>query len=283
MRSILDKGGVALAGLVTSVLTAFAVSLFNSWTGFNLFTLSVLFVVPAGAAICGFAAASGYYLAARFLHQRPTKVLLVQMVLIAAFTQWLIYWLEYQSLAVEGVRVAEIASFGQYLDATLTTAHMRVGRGAGVDTGEVGSVGYWLAGLDFIGFLLGGGFVYLVLATHPACGKCRKYLRTTVKKGDSFPSLDEFAGYYDNVYAHPVDSAEFAEHVGRDYSAGKAEQGTFNLTTKVLECPQCFCQSVRETVQVFNGRQWNDVNELTRFVAMPEGIDVRSAFSGRLG
>jgi len=279
MRSIINRSGVAVAGLVTTLLTVVIVTLFNQWTGFNLFTLSVWLIIPVGAAGCGFAAASGYYLAAKFLHQRPTKALLFQMVALAAIAQLLIYWLEYQTLVIDGVQVAAVIPFGQYLDVILTSAHMRLGRGLAADAGEVGSFGYWLALFQFIGFLAGGAAVYFYLKGQPACSDCNKYLRSVTKKADSFPSVDEFGHYFDNVYANPVDSVEFAEHVGRDYSAGDAEKGTVNLTTTVYECPACFSQSVRETIQVFNGNEWKDVDDLTRFVAMPKGIDVRPIFS----
>lgn len=281
MKKFIEKGGIAFAGLATSLATAGLVTLFHMWTGFNLFSFSVFMIVPAGAGACGFVAASGYYLAAKFLHQRPTKALLIQMVVIAAFTQALIYWLEYQTASVDGVSVANFVSFGQYLDIMMTKIHMRIGRGAGVDTGEVGSFGYWLALFDFIGFLIGGGFVYLLLKNAPSCEDCDKYLRSALKKKDSFSDIQEFVPYYDNVYVHPVDSPEFSTHVGREFSAGKAQKGTINLTTTVFECPQCFGQSVKEEVQIFNGKEWKQFNELKRFVQMPQGVDVRPAF--RLG
>lgn len=281
MGRVVQNGGVALAGFATSILTGIAVTVLAHLTGFNFFTFSIWGIVPAGAGICGFAAASGYFLAAKFLHQRPTKVLLFQMIAVAAFTQVLIYWLEYATLTIDGQHVSDVVPFGQYLDIILTTAHYKMGRGMQADVGEVGSFGYWLALFQFIGFLIGGAFVYLELKNQPACSECGKYLRSVAKKGDSFCDFDEFAGYYDNVYVHPVDSAEFAQHVGADYSAGNAEKGTVNLTTAVFECPQCFGQSVRESVQVFNGRDWKDVNELGRWVAMPKGIDVRAVIGSR--
>jgi hypothetical protein len=126
---------------------------------------------------------------------------------------------------------------------------------------------------------VGGVFVYFWLAVEPKCEPCGRYLRVATKKKDSFSSFDEFAPYYDGVYVHPVDTPEFARHVGTEYSAGKAEHGTINLTTSVLECPKCFVQSIRETVQIHNGKEWKDATELTRFIAMPTGVDVRSAFS----
>lgn len=278
MQKFIEKGGIALTGFATSLATACIVALFHMWTGFNLFSFSILVIVPAGAGACGFVAASGYYLAAKFLHQRPTKALLIQMVVIAAFTQALIYWLEYKTASVNGVSVADFISFSQYLDIMMTKIHMRVGRGAGIDTGEVGSFGYWLALFDFIGFLIGGGFVYFLLKSAPSCEGCGKYLRSALKKKDSFSDIEEFLPYYDNVYVHPVDSPEFIAHVGREFSAGKAQNGTINLTTTVFECPQCFTQSVKEDVQIFNGKEWKDINELKRFMEMPRGIDVRPAF-----
>lgn len=278
MGNLLEKGGVAAAGLVTSLLTAAIVTVFDMWTGVNLFTFSIWIVVPAGAAFCGFAAASGYYFGAKYFHQRPTRTLLIQMIAIAAATQWLIYWLEYETLVVEGTRVADMVPFGLYLDIMFTKTHISVGRTAGIDAGEVGSFGYWLAVLDFIGFVAGGVFVYIVLKNQLTCEACSKYLRAVVKKKDSFADFQDFAGYYDGVYANPVDSPEFAQHVGREYSAGRAQQGTVNLTTTVFECPKCFDQSVQEAVKVCNGRDWKDVDELKRLVAIPRGIDVRPAF-----
>jgi hypothetical protein len=280
MRTLLERGGVAFCGLLTSLLTAVLVTLFDLATGFNAFTLSVWVIVPVGAGLCGFAAASGYYLAARYLHLRPSKSLLIQMVAIAAFTQWLIYWFEYQTTTIDGIHVADRISFFTYLSVILTSAHMRLGR-AMVDSGEVGSFGYWLAAFQFVGFLIGGLFVYFHLKALPTCGACSKYLRPVAKKEDSFANLDSFAPYYDSVYSNAVDSAEFADHVGADYSAGDATPGTINLTTTVYECPQCFGQSIHESVQVYSGKQWSDVGQLTRFVAMPAGVDVRPLFGSK--
>ena len=141
MRQLVQNGGVALAGLATSILTAVAVTVFDRITGFNVFTFAIWGIVPIGAGLCGFAAASGYYVAAKYLHQRPTKVLLIQMVAVAAFTQFLIYWLEYVTLTIDGRHVSDVVPFGQYLDIILTKAHYKMGRAMQIDTGEVGSFG----------------------------------------------------------------------------------------------------------------------------------------------
>lgn len=274
----LGQGGVALAGLMTSILTAIIVTVFHSYTGFNLFQFSLWFVVPVGAALCGFAAASGYYLAARYLHMKPSRYLLAQMVVIAAMTQISIYYLEYFYLAIDGIRVKDVIGFSGYLDLILTKSHMKVGRAAHIDAGEVGSFGYWLAVFDFIGFLAGAVFVYFSLKSLPSCEKCSKYFGKVGVKKDSFSDFDEFASYFDGVYANPVDSPEFATHVGTEYSAGKAQQGTVNLETKILQCPSCEDQLVSERAQVFNGKEWKEISEFNRVIAMPTGLNVRRAF-----
>jgi hypothetical protein len=174
--------------------------------------------------------------------------------------------------------VSAVIPFFDYLDVVLTKTHMKVGRGAHIDTGEVGSFGYWLAIFDFIGFLLGAGFVYLTLKDQPTCEPCNKYLRTLVTKKDSFADTESLAAYYDHEFAHPVDSPEFAAHVRAEHTAGKAERGTFNMETKVLGCPACGDQAVAEKVQVFNGREWKNVDDLKRFVPMPKGTNVAHAY-----
>jgi len=65
MKNIVSGSAVALAGLATSLLTAIGVTVIDHFIGLNLFTFSVFVVLPAGAGLCGFAAASGYYLERR--------------------------------------------------------------------------------------------------------------------------------------------------------------------------------------------------------------------------
>ena len=279
MRKFIESSGVALAGLATSIITAILVTALDHYTGINVFTFSLWVVIPAGAGLCGFFAASGYYLAAKALHQRPTSILLGQMIVIAAVSQGLIYWLEYKTTELDGLYISNFVAFTDYLEIVLTKTHMKMGRAANFDTGEVGSFGYWLAAFQFVGFLLGAGIVYLALKGHPTCEPCNKYLRTLVTKKDSFADTESLAAYYENEFLHPVDSAEFAAHVGVEHTAGKAERGAFNMETKVLGCPACGGQAVSEKVQVFNGREWKEVDELKRFVKMPDGINVAHAYA----
>jgi hypothetical protein len=220
MKGILLGSGVALGGLITSVLCAVIVVLLDEATGFNIFTFALWLIVPVGAVLCGAVAASGYYLASRLL-----------------------------------------------------------GRTAQIDTGEVGSFGYWLALFQFIGFLAGAISLYFYLKARPFCELCARYFLVLKRKQDFFAEQGEFAHYYDCEFIDPVDTPEFAARVGELHQAD-IQPGTVKLVTKVLGCPGCGGQIVQEAVEVFGGSDWKQVTELNRSVRIPEGIDVALVYGG---
>lgn len=277
MKDLANSFGVAACGLVTSVLTALAVVVLSKMTGVDFFTFSVWVVVPAGALITGFAAASGYYFGSLYFHKRADLSLLVQMLAIAGLTQLLIYYMGYSTLVLDdGRRVSDFIPFGQYLTVSLTSAHYRIGHGT-MDTGEVGSFGYILATFQFVGFLVGGLTVYRLLTTKPICEKCNLYLRPLSKRKKIFPNGDSASPYYDALFEHPVDSPEFAALI-RSNEKAKAKKGAVLVKTVLHGCPKCKSQLIEEKVQVNNGSSWNDADKLHRRVILPDGMDLLSVF-----
>ena len=278
MKAFARYFGVATCGLVTSVLTALAIVAVSKITGFDVFTFSIWVVVPVGAALTGFAAASGYYFGSLYFHKRPDLLLLLQMVVIAGLTQLLIYYLGYKTFVLDdGRRVSDLIPFGQYLDITLTSAHYRIGR-AMTDTGEVGSFGYWLAAFQFVGFLVGGLCVYGFLLEKPVCSTCNLYLRPLCKREKTFVDADSASShYYDVLLQHPVDSSEFASLI-RVEAKCQAQKGAVLVKTSLHGCPKCKAQLIEEKIQVHNGSAWKDADKLNRRVAIPDGVDLIGVF-----
>lgn len=277
MKDVANSFGVAACGLATSALTAFAVVVVSKITGIEIFTFSTWVVVPIGAILVGFAAASGYYFGSLYFHKRADMFLLFQMVVIAGLTQLLIYYMGYSTLVLDdGRRVSNFIPFGQYLEISLTSAHYRVGR-AMTDTGEVGSFGYWLAAFQFVGSLVGGLAVYWYLWSKPVCQICNLYLRTLTKREKYFPDTESASPYYDVLFQHPVDSPEFAEMI-RSEAKSEAKKGALSVTTILHGCPKCKAQLIEEKVQVHNGSEWKDINDLDRRVAIPNGVDLLVVF-----
>ncbi|SRR6266567_3426308 len=278
MKSLAGHLGVSIFGILSFALTVIAVVVIERLTGFNLFTFSVWVVVPAGALITGAAAASGYYFGSLFFHTKPVWFVLVEMVIVAAVAQIAIYYAEYATMVLDDGRTASsLISFPDYLDLYLTKMHMRVGRGAH-DTGEVGSFGYWLAAIQFVGFLAGGVAVFIFLKTYPTCQACGRYLRTLLKHKQNFNNQEEFGQYYDTVFQHPVDTDGFAEWMQWQPHEGKTKPGSILAVTTLRGCPHCKTQMISQEVKVLTAREWKDVPQLTRHIRIPDGIDLRPVF-----
>lgn len=277
MKGFLETFGVLLCGLATSILTAIAVVAISKVTGFDIFTFSLWFVVPVGALLTGFAAAAGYYFGSLYFHKRATWHLLIQMVVIAGVTQALIYYMGYATMVLDdGTKISDVIPFWNYLDILLTSAHYQVGRTM-ADTGEVGSFGYWLAGFQFVGFLVGGFAIWAFLQAKPICQKCDLYLRPLAKREKSFRDAEAASPYYDALFQHPVDGPEFSELI-RSESKVQASAGALHIKTVLHGCPLCKAQLIEEEVQVYNGSEWKQVDKLHRKVQIPDGIDLVSVF-----
>jgi hypothetical protein len=280
MKSLLKSFGIALCGLATSIMVALADVAIAGMTGFDFFTFSFWVVVPVGAMITGFAAASGYYFGSLYFHKRANASLLAQMVLIAGATQLLIYWTGYMTMVLEdGRKVADFVPFEQYMDVMLTKAHYRIGR-AQSDMGEVGSMGYGIAIVQFVGFLVGGLAVFAHLTAKPVCAACRLYLRPLAKKQKTFADADAAGGYYDRLFTLPVDGPDFASLIKSEAKLDKLAQGALLVDTSLLSCPSCKAQVVEEKVKGYNGNDWKDLDKLDRRVNIPSGIDLAPVFRG---
>ncbi len=277
MGHILKTTSVAACGLVTSLLTALLVAVIERLTGFDVFTLSLWFIIPAGAIATGIAAASGYYFGSLYFHTRPNLLLLLQMIIVAGLTQLLIYYIQYATLILEdGRSLSDLIPFVQYLDIALTKVHYRVGRAGHIDTGEVGQFGYLLAVIQFVGFLVGGLGAFGILLSHPACAHCQKYLRVLAKSDKLFDSVDDLASYHDTLFHLPVDSHQFAEMARAEHKV-RVENGTWKQNLKLSGCPECKAQTIVSEVSVWNGADWKSVDEFAREFTIPPGIDLAGA------
>lgn len=280
MKNIAGNLAVSLLGILSFALTVAIVVIFDKATGFNLFSMSFWLVIPAGALLCGAAAASGYYFGALWTHTRPSRFIFVQMVIVAALAQLTIYYTEYATFTFDdGTLVSNSIGFWQYLDVYLSSMHMRIGRGGQIDSGEVGSFGYWLAVIQFVGFLLGGIAVFIFLRTYPVCDTCSRYMRKLAFVQKKFNSQDQFADFYDNVFDLPVDGPEFAEAVRPSKEKIKDEEGTVMSEMTLRGCPHCHSQTITEEVKVLRAKEYKEVDKLKRIIRIPDDINLVPVFN----
>jgi len=170
---------------------------------------------------------------------------------------------------------SDAIGFWDYLDTYLRSMHLKAGHGGHIDTGEVGDFGYWLAVIDFIGFILGGFFVFFMLQTYPTCWKCSRYLRKITKTGQMFPDHEQFGKYYDTLFQHPVDSKPFADLMKGNPKVRKPTLDTVLIGSDLLGCAHCKTQLLTQKVQILGKKGWKDIPKLTRNVRLPDGVDLR--------
>lgn len=265
---------VVVGAFITSVLTALANVLIARTTTIDVFTFSVLFVLPIGALLIGAGGASGGLLACRYFNVRPTAIDFVVMVVIGAFTMWLIYYLDYRTLVLEdGRRASEIVPFGTYFDLVTTKSHLRVGRGQ-TDTGEVGSYGYWLVFFKFIGVLIGGAAVFAFLKGMAFCESCRVYFKKLAKRSTSQMTPEEGQTLYNMLHGGTVDAYQAALDMKPSDTTNKKER-TVMATFTLMGCPKCKLQFMSEEFQALKGNEWRELKELSRRTDMPADVDMR--------
>ena len=159
---------LTLAGAASSALAVGVIWFGSAFLDFDLSTLTLWFIVPAGAVATGMLAASGYYLGASWTGRRPTRLLLLNMVLVGFTTFVVLRYLAYSGLVFEdGTPISTEVGFWQYYRVSIEHMTMTVGRSANPDigtTGELGMLGYGVETLQFAGFLLGPVAVWFMQA-----------------------------------------------------------------------------------------------------------------------
>ncbi len=147
---------VTLFGIGTTLLTAAALVYLELHYNCAFYGYVYAFVIPIGAITSGFVAASGYFAGSRLLSYRPGRGMLGTMLGVSGGNFFLIYWLEYHWLKVDGEYVRNWITFPAYLKVVLTHTAISIGAGQSPsDTFELGIGGYLYAALLIFGFACG--------------------------------------------------------------------------------------------------------------------------------
>lgn len=265
---------------ITCILAAVANVIVSRMVGISMFTFKLWFVVPAGALCLGMLGASGAILAARYFQIKPTIIDAVLMVFVAAATMFFIYYLDYATLVLDdGRKASDLISFDKYVDLILTKSHMRVGRGAGVETGEVGEMGYALAAIEFVGFLVGGAATFLFIKGLPLCADCGSYLRKLKTKKTKELTFNETEKIVDLFKTGDLSTVEGVMAWVPPERALDRKGHKALITFDLLGCPKCGTEAITASVNAFNGKEWNDVPGLKTRRDLASGSSLRDQFA----
>jgi hypothetical protein len=249
---------VLLATAVTTVLTCIVLAFFDL-ANFSLYGLTLLFVIPIGAILAGFAAASGCYLAARLLNYRPTRLVLFGVLAMSAMTFFLVNYLDYYFMTVDGQSVRTLVSFTDFLNVSLS--HMSVCLHTCVNGGVgLGPLGYLAAGLQILGFFLGGASVYGHLQSQKYCDACERYFSHKETEKRYFPYWTEATEAHNEVLGLLRDG-QFHAALARHAAVGEATKDkTFDVFSELQlrYCETCLRHHIHVAMKGREGRNKND-------------------------
>ena len=236
MKSVLSNGGALGAGLLSSALTVALITAIDRALSFNLFSLTVWFVLPIGAFATGGLGALGYYFGALKFNAKPTRGMAIGMAVVAGLTQIALYYSRYSLDTLgDGRAVHDLVDFPTYVKFMLTHARYALAP-HGVTIGEgvqLGAMGYVAAIVQFLGLLVGGLAVWAILADRPYCDVCERYAHSTMKRECALGGQDVQVPLA-QLRAHAPLSAEYFAWLDAPDRGGTAV-----LELEVFECQTC--------------------------------------------
>ena len=263
-----------LAMIVTCVAAAVANVALAHYAGFNLFGLTLWFVIPVGAIIVGAIAASGAIVAARLFDIRPSMLQsVISAAIIGAATMLLIYFLEYNTLEVRGSKLRSLIDFWTYVDLSLTKTHMRLSRSQ-QDLGEAGDLGYLFALLKLGGFVLGAFFIFALIRGMAACPRCGAYFKTLRTKKSSDLPVEEAAAVHQHFMAGDVAAIREAVAWPPAPRTLEKKQPKARLIYKLCQCPKCASRAVIGSMLVSGGREFREVKGSKMMRPLPDNDTV---------
>jgi hypothetical protein len=270
---------ILLGMVITCLLAAVANVIIARVTTINIFTMKVWLILPIGAALVGAAGASGAVLAGRYFNVVPTKVDFVLMVIFAAVTMYLVYYLDYITFVLDDGRQArDLIDFGGFVDLLLTKSHMRVGRGAR-DVGEIGQAGYWLAVVEFVGFLIGGAGTFATIRSMDRCRDCGSFTRRLKAMTSDELTFGEAERALDLVKSGDFDTIAAVIDWRPPQRKLDKQSEKARLTYTLHGCPNCKTEKVLVSVAAAKGKEWKEVPSLATGRYLAKGLSLREVFA----
>jgi hypothetical protein len=274
---------VTLFGVGTTLLTAVALVYLELRYDCAFYGYVYAFVIPIGAITSGFVAASGYFAGSRLLSYRPGRGMLVTMLGVSGGNFFLVYWLEYMLLKVDGISIRSFMSYSAYLRFTLT--HTVITMDPGQYSGDqftLGMGGYLYAAVLILGFALGGFLVFGLMRLAPYCEACSLYMKKYGSQTRYFVRQEEMtaaaAAFQAEMgrgqFRRAMEIHSEAGMRGMDASTG------YSLCAEVRQCKECRNQWIQLIEKQRVNKAWNKIPEFRYSAYCTERVDGLEQLAG---
>lgn len=267
---------VTLFGLTTTLIVGGVLGYIEATTGFALYSFMFLLIFPVGAILAGFGAASGYFASALLFNQKPAGGALLNMVGASIGAFFIVHYVPYLMIDVEGTPLKEIIPFWKYLDIDIRSTSLSISRGK-VTTGELGSFfGYVYAILQLGGFSIGGFLVFDNLSSKLHCDTCSLYLKKTGEQY-RFTSSGEKLSEQILEFVNLVNCEQCNDAI--KYHAenmGVKEESGHHLCSQIItrKCEGCGLNHLYFITGKLEENNWKDINETEMSLFTNEQLSV---------
>jgi len=264
MKKFIQDILVSTCGLISSLITALILVFVELQFDFAIYSFTFWFIIPVGAFFSGFAAASGYYFGAKLFNHKPGGLLLLNMILISVGTFFVMNYLIYISLTIDGKQVSDYVHFSTYLDLSIRNISMRLVRSRSASTGALGSWGYVVAILQILGFAVGGFAVYGWLTSMPYCDKCLKYFSSKGKQKRYFSDLESIQNQYE-VMRECVLNNDLKGAIEKHKIEGNEAPWEIDKICSRIElnfCKSCKRHHFKYVISALKKDDWKDIDDL---------------------
>jgi len=203
------------------------------------------------------------------------------MVAISVATFFLIHYLDYFFLEIDGKAVRDFLPFSQFLDIEMshTAVQFNIRAHPIGEAVELGSWGYLYAVLQVLGFAIGGVAVYFHLKSLAYCDPCSKYL---AKKGIQSRYTADSGALTEAVKAvmQCLSESRFQDAIAVHARMGGSDAFQKELVLRsqmqIKRCKSCDQHWLKFSVSKRSRDDWKDIDELGYQSFCAEPINVES-------
>ncbi len=272
---------VTLFGIATTVLTAIGLVYLELRFDCAIYGFVYGFVIPFGAFLSGCVAASGYYFGAKLLSYRPGRVFFANVLAVSCANFFLIYWLKYTQLKVDGEAVSKWMSYPDYLRFALKRTVFTMGASPS-DRFVLGAGGYAYAALLILGFACGGYLVFALARAAAYCEACSLYMQKQGSQTRYFVSREELADCGAGFKAE-AERGRFRKALELHAAAGPREPGEntgYSIAVEFRHCKRCGQQWLELVGKQRVNDAWTRISDVRYTSYCTERIDAMEKLAG---
>lgn len=279
-------------GLIGSIATAIVVVLFNQWTGWEIHSLSILFIIPIGGILLGMGGAGGFFLGRKLTNTKMLKIDYIIAIALGLLTFFGVNYIAYINTYIsvdsndeikilnqfsqptDYTSISQFISFGDYMNMINSSSTHQFRYKGAVKVGDEFEVGETTTTILFyiqlLGVILGSLAMALFLADSKYCDKCKKYYKNKVLKSFDLEKFDEYVEIINKNIKNGI-SLKKAINELKGYNSKDKKYGQIEL----LYCPSCHDSYLLiKFFAIDSNNESKEITDLQQTISLEQGVSI---------